>query len=365
MTASCTVCGVAITKNGPYRGMCSNCATSATAAQGDVHANLDPRAAFSRLARLRQVGLGVGVASVLTWIIQMGMFCYGLVASETLTPLYLSFVLALCQICLTLTTGIIVRKVRLLAQHLGVPRVSTGSIVTYFVIGAVGSVGTLGLGALGSALYLFSSAMAHGRPVRVSRRQILPSALSAAGWTKGPQPDTSKLDRATRDALAELWLQDAKAEYASVPAFAQVAWQLAALGASPELLVRANHCALQEIDHAQRCFALASAYAGRPLRPAPMPALARGMARLPKDRARALAAVAREAFVDGALLESFSAALARRPVTDADDSHGQRCCSRTVSPRAPRTRRIRRRQINLRTWESANGRLESHLRTMP
>lgn len=133
---------------------------------------------------------------------------------------------------------------------------------------------------------------------------------------------------ATRRALAELWLRDAEAEYASVPAFGQVAWQLAALGSPASLLARANRGALDEIDHAERCYALASAYAGRALGPAPMRRLSRGMGKLPRSRAKALSVVAGEALVGGAFLESYNAALAHAWLEDATEAASREALTR-------------------------------------
>jgi len=176
------------------------------------------------------------------------------------------------------------------------------------------------LAALAGLLDLFVRGMAHGRPLRVGRRRVTPAIRATQDWSKGPEPDTTNLDAATREALTELWLHDAKAEHASVPAFARVAWQLAALGAPPDLIARTHQSALEEIDHAQRCFALASSYAQTALGPMSMPELTTGMGKLPRDRVRALTAIATETLADGALLESYSAALARVGLDDVVDA---------------------------------------------
>jgi hypothetical protein len=158
-----------------------------------------------------------------------------------------------------------------------------------------------------------------GRPLRVRRRAVTPGVRASSEWASGPRPRVDALDREARELLRDLWLHDARKEHASVPAFGQVAWQLVALGAPADLVRRAHVSCLQEIDHAERCFALASAYAGEDLGVQDMPALLRGASDLPRDRTRALVKVATEALVDGALLEDFNAELAATALADVKD----------------------------------------------
>lgn len=77
-------------------------------------------------------------------------------------------------------------------------------------------------------------------------------------------------DAATCDRLAHEWLEDARAEHASVASFALLALQLMQLGAPPDLIRDAHLAALDEIRHAEICFALASTYANAPLGPGPL-----------------------------------------------------------------------------------------------
>jgi hypothetical protein len=101
-----------------------------------------------------------------------------------------------------------------------------------------------------------------GRPLRIRGRQLHPELREGADWTSGDRPDASDLDAATRKALAALWLHDAQKEHASVPAFSRIAWMLAAVGAPAELMAWSHKAALEEIEHAQKCFALAAGYDG-------------------------------------------------------------------------------------------------------
>lgn len=66
-----------------------------------------------------------------------------------------------------------------------------------------------------------------------------------------------------------------------------------------------------EVDHARRCFALASAYAGRTLGPGPLPALG------PRERELPLLAV--ETFLEGCVGETIAALVAERALGGATD----------------------------------------------
>ena len=74
-----------------------------------------------------------------------------------------------------------------------------------------------------------------------------------------------------RDALSEAWSLAARFEHASIASFNKFSLELLAVGAPGELVASANRAALQEVEHAQACFAAASAYAGRGIGPGPLP----------------------------------------------------------------------------------------------
>lgn len=63
------------------------------------------------------------------------------------------------------------------------------------------------------------------------------------------------------------WLSDARAEHASVAAFARLSLQLLSLGAPGELVYEAQLASLDELRHADLFFELASRHAGAALRP--------------------------------------------------------------------------------------------------
>jgi hypothetical protein len=146
-----------------------------------------------------------------------------------------------------------------------------------------------------------------GRPLRVKGRQIHPGLREGSDWTKGDRPDASNLDGATRRALAALWLHDAQKEHASVPAFSRISWMLAAVGAPAELMEWSHRAALEEIDHARRCFALAEGYGGKSQTVEPMPDLLLAGFDVNADPILTLAS---ESLADGCQLEEFNADVA-------------------------------------------------------
>lgn len=81
-----------------------------------------------------------------------------------------------------------------------------------------------------------------------------------------------------REPLAAQWRHAAQMEHASIASFGQFALQLLALGAPAELVERAHVAALDEIEHARICFALASAYGGERCGPGPLDAITGGFA---------------------------------------------------------------------------------------
>jgi hypothetical protein len=163
--------------------------------------------------------------------------------------------------------------------------------------------------------------MGWGRPLRVRGRQVFPQLTGGADWTQGERPSVDDLDGAARAALEALWLHDAQKEHASVPAFARIGWILAAVGAPAELMAWSQRAALEEVDHARRCFALAAGYGGRSHTVEPMPDLLLAGLDARGDPLQLLAA---ESLEDGCLLEDFNAdvaaacaAVCTEPVTRA------------------------------------------------
>jgi hypothetical protein len=133
-------------------------------------------------------------------------------------------------------------------------------------------------------------------------------------------PAVSELSAAARSALAAAWLTDAGHEHASVPAFSRISMMLVALGAPSRLVEAAHRAALEEIEHARRTFALASAYAQSPIGPGPLPELLTETCSAGEsDVASAIRQLAVESLVDGCLGEGYAAAVARESYARAVD----------------------------------------------
>jgi hypothetical protein len=144
-----------------------------------------------------------------------------------------------------------------------------------------------------------------GRPLLDGGEGVMAPARSTTTWLADDvEPDVTGLQDAARRALAAAWLEDALREHASIAAFSRATLELLAVGAPPELVEGCQHATLDEIDHARRCFSLATAYAGRPLGPGPLPALA--------PRGKDLVGLVLDTFVEGCVGETIAALVAER-----------------------------------------------------
>jgi hypothetical protein len=143
-----------------------------------------------------------------------------------------------------------------------------------------------------------------GRQIRRAGRILLPPVKDGASWTS-PALDPH-VDEAVRADLAAQWRENGRTEHASVAAFARLTLDLMSLGAPPRLVAAAQRDALDEIRHAELCFALARALDGRAASPAPWDEVASART-LSRIRTLALARLAVESLVDGALHEGVSA----------------------------------------------------------
>jgi len=105
-----------------------------------------------------------------------------------------------------------------------------------------------------------------GRPLIVEGSPRVARTIARADWIAG-----AALDLAPHESAAAAWLEDGAQEHASVASFAQLALELLSLGAPPELVAQAHHAALDEIEHAKTCFAIAAALGEARVGPAPLP----------------------------------------------------------------------------------------------
>jgi hypothetical protein len=159
------------------------------------------------------------------------------------------------------------------------------------------------------ALLFFAAAFSRGRQIRTRGAVVLPPVTAGATWSAvGPQaaPIDAALDDVTRAQLAAQWRENGRTEHASVAAFARLTLDLMELGAPPKLLADAQRDALDEIAHTELCFALARELDGQALSPGPFPRAQPG-ATLSLGRTVALARLAVDSLVDGALHEGLSA----------------------------------------------------------
>lgn len=159
-----------------------------------------------------------------------------------------------------------------------------------------------------------------GRPLRdLASEAIVADVISRDGWTSArdavascADASATDLDDATGAVLAAHWAREAAFEHASVASFSVASLELLGLGAPADLVKGAHEAALDEIDHARRCFDLASAYAAAERGPAALPLAADLVARTPE-------AIARKTLLDACVNESIAALAASRAREDARD----------------------------------------------
>ncbi|MDP2310167.1 MAG: ferritin-like domain-containing protein [Pseudomonadota bacterium] len=146
-----------------------------------------------------------------------------------------------------------------------------------------------------------------GRPFREADAAVLAEVVQRGDWggcDPGPVIDPAR---------AAAWARSGAAEHASIAAFSKLALELLAHGA-PAPLVRAVHAAgLDEIDHAERCFALAGRFGGVAVGPGPLPITQ------PIFASRPLADIAADAVREGCVGETTGAVLARAAADAAAD----------------------------------------------
>ena len=149
---------------------------------------------------------------------------------------------------------------------------------------------------VGANVYYFVSNFSYtrGRQIRTPTGRVLP-------WRASRRSEPERRARA-----AGAWRNNADTEAASVSAFSLLSLDLAALGAPLELVRGAHEAALEEVEHAERCYALARHFGDLAAAVAPMPSL-----REARVKPCTHASVAVESWVEGAYLETVSAEIAR------------------------------------------------------
>jgi hypothetical protein len=116
----------------------------------------------------------------------------------------------------------------------------------------------------GQCCYAFCAGTCCGRPLLVNGVPRLAPVVGRGDWgspaTSAVPVEGLAADERTR--IAREWLLDAQMEHASIASFGRFALDLIAFGAPLDLVCDAQRAALDEVRHAQTCFAVASAYAG-------------------------------------------------------------------------------------------------------
>jgi hypothetical protein len=123
----------------------------------------------------------------------------------------------------------------------------------------------------------------------------------------------------------DAWVAAALDEHASIASFARATLELMAVGAPPALIGGCQRAALDELAHAQGCFAMAARH-GCAVEPGPIEALA--------PRGGGLAAVARDTFVEGCVGETIGAAIAAAARDAAEDPEERALMTRIADDEA-------------------------------
>jgi hypothetical protein len=169
--------------------------------------------------------------------------------------------------------------------------------------------GNLLMAGFGSLIALLAIGGGRGRQLRRFGRVLLPPVRAGGSWAASEL--TVTVPDEARAALAAQWRENGRTEHASVAAFARLTLDLMALGAPPALIAGANRDSLDEIRHAGLCFSLARALDGSSQSPGAFPEPTRART-LPRLRALALAKLAVDSLIDGALHEGVSARIIAR-----------------------------------------------------
>jgi hypothetical protein len=161
--------------------------------------------------------------------------------------------------------------------------------------------------------YVLGGGCPIGRPFLVAGVARTAQGVPREDWLNRLLPDVSRLDVATRCALADAYRKDGLGEHASVASFARFVLECLALGAPAELVSDAQAALRDEIEHAKLSFGLASAYAGQALGPGALD-VGDCLPARPDAHQSALRAIR-----EGCIAETVSAALLRRASDAATD----------------------------------------------
>lgn len=169
----------------------------------------------------------------------------------------------------------------------------------------------------GSCCYVFCPGACCGRPFAIGGELRVAGVRERGDWLAfagAALADAVQLPvpAALARRIAQEWLDDARMEHASIASFARFTLDLLAAGAPAELLALAQQAALDEVAHAQACFALASRHAGTAFGPD-------ALATADCKPAASLADAVVSAFREGCIGETLAAAQARAALAVAGD----------------------------------------------
>lgn len=161
-------------------------------------------------------------------------------------------------------------------------------------------------------------------PARRHGEKAAPRWRRDVGWLEDelPVPRIDALSYGARRALAKAWCHDALVAHAAVASRSRFALELLAVGAPSSFVAQTQRAAYDGVRHARACFQLATAYAGEPVGPGPLP-FARAVA-ISDDLAR----VAMRAVVEGCVGETLAAITAAERLEHATDPAVRRTLER-------------------------------------
>jgi hypothetical protein len=166
----------------------------------------------------------------------------------------------------------------------------------------------------GNAARAYFQQCVGGRPWVIDGKPATAKLVREAPAWSGELDRADSLAPDLRELLAAAWARDGQFEHASIASFARVVLELMSLGAPAELILECRMAIADELDHARRCFALASRYAGNSIGPGPLP--------LPRAAQGQVdpVAVAIAVFEQGCINESVAAAEAAIAASECSDS---------------------------------------------
>ena len=166
-----------------------------------------------------------------------------------------------------------------------------------------------------------------GRPFLVEGTARVAPPVLRGDWCSSLEPGTAGLTAESRRALAGHWTEVALMEHASIAAFARFSLELLSLGAPSQLLAETHAAIADETVHARDAFALASAYGGTPVGPAPFADAVSAAVRGPAD-------IVMTAILEGCIGETVASLEAAEALARATDPAVQAALSRVVPDEA-------------------------------